>query len=440
MLLPLLAAGLIGAAIVVGILLYLRPSAVATDPVATPAPAAINPATTPATAPAVVTQAASTPAATPVVTSAPAVVTQPAATSTAAPTATPGAAQRLENARRLLDDGKADQALPLLEAIRQQDPATPGLDETLVRAYVTRGQVALDQGDLDGGAAMFEKALTVRGDDENALTGRKRVEARRAWTRMEAAWGKDDDAVIDALETVRRNDPQYRSADVRDKLYVVRLGRAENLQKAGDLEGAAAEYQRAVELDPDRPEAKMRLQALTPTPTPGPADGHAGAVHPTGRAGIQAAAVGTGHQAAAVGARVQATAVGAGPSGPGSGGPGPFSSPPGPDCAWGGRVTALEVMSEAMMMSCCRLLLPMRGRRAALVAVLLLALLALPSPRNGTSVLAAHGRLPGGERHLSGVVLAAAERRRQQLPLLAGRRGLLPHRGARLRDHRQPSS
>jgi tetratricopeptide (TPR) repeat protein len=197
-------------------------------------------------------------------------VSTPAPTSTTAPTATPGAAQRLDLAKRLLDDGKIDQALPLLEALRLQDPSTPGLDDALVRAYVTRGQAALDQNDLDASSASFEKALTLRGDDENALTGRKRVEARRAWTRMEAAWGKDDDAVVEALEAVRRNDPQYRSADVRDKLYVVRLGRADNLQKAGDLEGAAAELQRAVDVDPERPEAKLRLQALTPTPTPVP--------------------------------------------------------------------------------------------------------------------------------------------------------------------------
>jgi hypothetical protein len=85
---------------------------------------------------------------------------------------------------------------------------------------------------------------------------------------VDANWGKDDDAVLTALETVRRDDPEYRAADVRDKLYVVRLGRADNQIKDGNPDGAVEELKRAVEVDPNRPEAKQRLEALTPTPVP----------------------------------------------------------------------------------------------------------------------------------------------------------------------------
>jgi tetratricopeptide (TPR) repeat protein len=170
----------------------------------------------------------------------------------------------------MLDSGQVEQAIPLLEALYVQDPATPDLAPTLARAYVTRGQDALARDDLDASGTAFDKALVVRSDEEAAQVGRRRVLARRAWMQVDAAWGKDDEAVLKALEQVRSNDPEYRSADVKDKLYVVRLGRADNLTKDGNGEAAVEELQRAIEVDPGRPEARMRLQALTPTPVPVP--------------------------------------------------------------------------------------------------------------------------------------------------------------------------
>jgi serine/threonine-protein kinase len=275
LLLPIVAACVLGVLILAAVFLYPR-VAPAADPgtaSATSTPAPVAAGSTPQTG-----TTGSTPGAPLLVTagptsaapSTPAALIAPTLTSTPAATPTPGAAQRLETAQRLLDQGQLDQAIPLLEAIQQQDPSTAGLPDALVRAYDAQGQDALSHDNLDAGQAAFDKALALRSDDAAAQTGKKRISARRAWGQMEAAWGKDDDAVIAALETVRRDDPEYRPSDVRDKLYVVRLGRADNLLKAGDAEGAVEELKRAQEVDPNRPEAKLRLEALTPTPTPVP--------------------------------------------------------------------------------------------------------------------------------------------------------------------------
>jgi serine/threonine-protein kinase len=255
-------------ALLIGAAVFLYPRfAPAADPgtaSATSTPAPVAAGSTP-DAPVLVAAGPTSGAPTP-----PAALLAPTLTSTPAATPTPGAAQRLETAKRLLDQGQLDQAIPLLEAVQQQDPSTAGLPDALMRAYDAQGQDALSHDNLDASQAAYDKALALRPDDATAQTGKKRISARRAWGQMEAAWGKDDDAVIAALETVRRDDPEYRPADVRDKLYVVRLGRADNLIKAGDSEGAVEELKRAQEVDPNRPEARLRLEALTPTPTPVP--------------------------------------------------------------------------------------------------------------------------------------------------------------------------
>jgi hypothetical protein len=194
----------------------------------------------------------------------------PAATNTPAATPTPGAAERLAEATRLLDAGQADRAIEMLEALRRQDPNTPNLAETLARAYVAQGQGAVARDDLDAADGAYDQALKVRADDPAAQSGKRRVASVRHWRRMEAAWGKDDDAAIQALEAIRRDDPEYRADEVKDKLYALLIGRAEFRQKSGNLPGAVEALEAARALDGGRPEAGALLTALTPTPTPAP--------------------------------------------------------------------------------------------------------------------------------------------------------------------------
>jgi hypothetical protein len=140
-----------------------------------------------------------------------------------------------------------------------------------VRAYLARGRDALARGDPALGETAYDQALKIRADDPAALAGKKRVASLRAWQRMEAAWGKDDDEAIQALESIRKNDPEYRSADVQEKLFAVLIARADRREQAGDLTGAVEALEAARAVDPSRPEAGARLTALTPTATSTPA-------------------------------------------------------------------------------------------------------------------------------------------------------------------------
>ncbi|MFN8634923.1 MAG: protein kinase [Chloroflexota bacterium] len=196
--------------------------------------------------------------------------TTPAAAVTPSTAPTPSAADRLAAAARLLDEGQLDRSIELLEALYRQDPATPNLADTLVRAYVARGRDALARGDVALGETAYDQALKIRADDPTALAGKKRVASLRAWQRMEAAWGKDDDEAIQALESIHKNDPEYRSADVQEKLYALLIGRADRRQQAGDLPGAVEALEAARAVDPSRSEAGAHLTALTPTATPEP--------------------------------------------------------------------------------------------------------------------------------------------------------------------------
>ena len=152
----------------------------------------------------------------------------------------------------------AGSGIELLEALYRQDPATPNLADTLVRAYVARGRDALARGDVALGETTYDQALKIRADDPAALAGKKRVASLRAWQRMEAAWGKDDDEAIQALESIHKNDPEYRSADVQEKLYALLIGRADRRQQAGVGGRGGGERQLLTHLLVDRHDGTTR--------------------------------------------------------------------------------------------------------------------------------------------------------------------------------------
>ena len=85
---------------------------------------------------------------------------------------------------------------------------------------------------------------------------------------MEAAWGKDDDAAIKALEENMILDPGFR--DTRPKLYSLLIGKADRMLNGGDRDGAFPVLMRALDVLPDAGEAQRRLASYTPTPVPVP--------------------------------------------------------------------------------------------------------------------------------------------------------------------------
>ena len=257
------------------------PQAAATTPAVSRATTA---ATTPAiSAPATTAPAISAPATTAPATSAPpAAVTRPAATAapTAAapvptataipPTATPSPAERVQAARAEVEAGRFASALALLDELKATDPAAEGLDETGYRAHLGQGRALLDQGDLDGSYASFGEALKLRPGDSDAQDGQRQVVLVKNWNRMEAAWGNDEEEAITALEEIRLLDPGYRDGQAAEKLYSLLIARADRLLGAGDRDGAFPILLRALEVNPDGPEARQRLARYTPTPVPPP--------------------------------------------------------------------------------------------------------------------------------------------------------------------------
>jgi hypothetical protein len=86
--------------------------------------------------------------------------------------------------------------------------------------------------------------------------------------RLDAVWGLDTPATIAILDEFRAQFPDYQPA--RDKLYAALVASAADETGDGALQDAAELLTRAAGVDPERLEARLALQALTPTPTPVP--------------------------------------------------------------------------------------------------------------------------------------------------------------------------
>jgi tetratricopeptide (TPR) repeat protein len=127
------------------------------------------------------------------------------------------------------------------------------------RARVLRRYVAADPADLEALRALANAELAVgRGAEaighiEACL--RARPEDSRAWRdylTMLQALGEPD-----ALRAAIARAP--RSADTEPEVWMFR---GQLKERDGDLEGAAAEYRRALERDPNRPSAHYRLATI----------------------------------------------------------------------------------------------------------------------------------------------------------------------------------
>jgi serine/threonine-protein kinase len=185
-----------------------------------------------------------------------------------APQGTPLPAERLQAAQAAFDARRFDEAPTILDGLRQSEPNTPGLSDLAYRAQMEYGKALLDEGDLDSSWTAYSAALDIRPNDAAALEGQKHVALAKNWRVMEAAWGKDDEAAIRALEEIIELDQAY--GETRQKLYALLISKADRLLSAGDRDAAFATLTRALQVLPEGGEAQRRLAAYTPTPTPTP--------------------------------------------------------------------------------------------------------------------------------------------------------------------------
>ena len=188
------------------------------------------------------------------------------------PTATPNPSARVSTAQAAVAAGDLSGAIAQLQALRDDpgvkaDPQVAGtVNDTLRQTYVAYGNHLLDQGKLDDAWSQFGEALKITPNDPDATDGQKRVILNKNYGIMEANWGKDDEAAIKALEDNMTLNPDFK--DTRQKLHALLIAKADRLLNGGDRDGAYAVLMRALEVVPDSPEAKLRLQPYTPTPVP----------------------------------------------------------------------------------------------------------------------------------------------------------------------------
>ncbi|MCC7370646.1 MAG: serine/threonine protein kinase [Chloroflexi bacterium] len=237
---------------------------------ATPAPA-VEEQTTPVPATPSASQTVAAPAAAP--TSPPTAVPTPLPAAVPTPTSIPPG-DRVVQAQQAAEGGDLTGAISRLETMLgdpevQVDGAVmDDIHETLRKLYVAHGSRLLEAGRLDESAARFEQALRLAPNDGDALSGQQQVTLARHYARMEAAWGRDDEAAIAALEAIMQVDAGFR--DTREKLYALLIAKADRLIAAGDRNGAFPVLTRAQNVIPGRPEARQRLASYTPTPAPRP--------------------------------------------------------------------------------------------------------------------------------------------------------------------------
>ncbi len=106
--------------------------------------------------------------------------------------------------------------------------------------------------------AHFSEALQLRPIDPEALNQRRLAESY-----LVALNSTDQDEVIDLLQTIYKQQPDYAGQKVAQLLYTTLLKRAASLLTAGNKAAAMADYQVAAQLQVDDPsEAQQKLTEL----------------------------------------------------------------------------------------------------------------------------------------------------------------------------------
>jgi tetratricopeptide (TPR) repeat protein len=180
-----------------------------------------------------------------------------------------------------LTESRWEDAVAVLEVMRALDPQNPALQRELAEVYYQVSQRRRDQGDLEGALAALDQSLALVPDEPQVQKERGWLDAYLQGVGYHQAG--DWEATIRSLALVHREAPTY--LDVTELLYSAYYNLALSQQAAGDLVGAQASYQAALELMPQEPLAREKadevavllqpptptaVPTLVPTPTPTP--------------------------------------------------------------------------------------------------------------------------------------------------------------------------
>jgi outer membrane protein assembly factor BamD (BamD/ComL family) len=162
-------------------------------------------------------------------------------------------------------------AITQYQALRQAN-LTFRFEEIQARlheSYLRYGQARLveagsDPSRVSEAASLFAEALKIKPMDDEALKQRRLAE-----TYLAALNSKDQDEVIDLLQMVYNQDPDYAGKQAAQLLYAALLNRADTFLKSGDKTAAIAAYQVAAQLEVDDPsQAQEKLAELTSETAP----------------------------------------------------------------------------------------------------------------------------------------------------------------------------
>ncbi len=134
----------------------------------------------------------------------------------------------------------------------------------LFESHLSYGQATLEEAGTDveqvsQAISHFSVALKIRPVDANALNTRRLAE-----TYLAALNSQDQDEVIELLQLIYNEQPDYAGNQVAQLLYSTLLERAESLLDSGDEAAAIADYQVAAQLTiNDASEAQKMLAELT---------------------------------------------------------------------------------------------------------------------------------------------------------------------------------
>lgn len=139
----------------------------------------------------------------------------------------------------------------------------------LFESHLKYGQTILERAGTDANqvaeaGSHFSEALELRPIDAEALDERRLDE-----TYLAALSAVDQDEVIDLLQTIYHERPDYAGKEAAQLLYTTLLERGDSFLKGGDEAAAVADYQVAAQLLVEDPsEAREKLVELTPETPP----------------------------------------------------------------------------------------------------------------------------------------------------------------------------
>jgi tetratricopeptide (TPR) repeat protein len=200
------------------------------------------------------------------------------------PEATPASLPELNEALAIAVASRDwEQVIDIINQILAIDPYYDDMLDKLYAAHVNYGYQLLGEGDTDGAAMQFNRALEAKPDGEEAKAGLQQASVTPTPTltaeqqlekRLDEAWAAENwEEVISLIEQIQAINPDYD--DMTEKLYAAHVNYGHKLAAEGKLEEAKEEFIRALAIKPDGEEAAAGLrdlagETIVPSPTPIP--------------------------------------------------------------------------------------------------------------------------------------------------------------------------